>query len=77
MKNVLLGLSALVQVSCIGPTAPQIGPSVQGTADVEAFERNAPVTAGPDDSGNAAAAAYYATGGYDYRHRRYGRYDRY
>lgn len=58
----VLGLTA-----CVAPGIQGPGGSVQGTANVEALERQAPVTAAPSDAENAANAALYGSGSRYYR----------
>ena len=65
MKPYVLFLSlwAVGLASCVSPGIQGPGGSVQGTANVEELERQAPVTATPSDADNAANAVYYGSGG--------------
>ncbi len=59
-------------ISCVAPGFQGPVGTVQGTANVEALERQSPVTSAPSDAANAANAAFYGSGGRHYDRRFYG-----
>jgi len=72
LRTLVLASSWIGLVACVAPGFQGLGGTVQGTASVEALERQAPVTPAPSDAGNAASAAYYGSGPRHNPHRPYG-----
>ena len=68
----ILPACAFGLASCVAPGIHGPGGTVQGTANVEALERQSPVTPVQDDAGNAETAAFYGSGRRYYR-RYYGK----
>ncbi|HBG93831.1 MAG TPA: hypothetical protein DDY14_00590 [Chromatiaceae bacterium] len=64
---VMYSLVTLGLIACVAPGFQGPGGSVQGTANVESLERQAPVTAAPNDAANAANAVIYGAGPRYYR----------